>query len=185
MSLFLARSKYLGLEKDSILPISTNLVLLSMLKISKLADYATVMMNFLAANPEQLFSAAEMAEKVQIAAPTVSKISKLLSEAHLVSSVRGSNGGYRIARPPQAISLLEVITAVDGVPSMTECSKHTSICVQDACCAVKHNWRLINQVILNALQSVTLADMAGSLMEHPLIMQGLTARAIQTKVSEH
>lgn len=145
-----------------------------MLKISKLADYATVVMNFLAMHPEQVFSAAEIAAKVQIAAPTVSKISKLLLEARLLSSVRGSNGGYRIARSPQAIRLLDVIMAVDGMPAMTECGQHHSVCQQDASCAIKHNWRLINQVILNVLQSVTLADMAQSLNKHPFIAEGIS-----------
>lgn len=131
-----------------------------MLRISKLADYATVIMHYLAAQPEQLASASEIAKHTHLSTPTVSKLLKLLSEAGLVISARGVGGGYRLAKNPQAISVAEVVAAVDGLPSLTECSQHSTICAQDGFCAVKHNWRKINSFVLNVLQNVSMADMS-------------------------
>ncbi len=130
-----------------------------MLRISKLADYATGIMNHLAHYPAQVFSAAEIAHQVHISSPTVSKILKLLLEAGLVVSSRGADGGYRIARSAQEINIAQIITAIEGAPALTECSQH-SLCSHDSICAVKSNWQMINHFILNALQSLTLADMA-------------------------
>jgi Fe-S cluster assembly protein SufB len=145
-----------------------------MLKISKLADYATVVMNFLASEPERLYSAPEISKQVHIAVPTVSKVlKKLLAKGNLVISTRGANGGYRLARSAKEITIIEVISAIDGHPAMTECSQHSKVCVQDSVCAVKNNWRLINQVILTLLQSLTLADMSQPLTLNPLITNGL------------
>lgn len=144
-----------------------------MLRISKLADYGTVIMNYLAKEPKSLLSAGDIASKVHLTLPTTSKILKILVAANLVSSVRGSGGGYRISRDPQEITVAEVITALDGQPALTECNIMAKKCSQDKVCDIRDNWRLINKVIMNALQSLTLADMAKPLDGHPLVAHGL------------
>ncbi|HVV68063.1 MAG TPA: SUF system Fe-S cluster assembly regulator [Gammaproteobacteria bacterium] len=131
-----------------------------MLRISKLADYATVIMHHLAVQPDQWVSASEIAEQVHLAIPTVSKILKMLCEASLVISARGTGGGYKLGKPASAISVAEVVTAIEGKPSLTECAQGAQLCVQEGVCAVKHNWRAINRFVFNTLQNVTLADMA-------------------------
>lgn len=144
-----------------------------MLRITKLADYGTVIMNCFAKEPHQLMSASKIAQKVHIALPTVSKILKMLVTADLIISVRGSVGGYRLSRSPSEITVAQVITALDGRPALTECNSTGLRCSQEAICAIRDNWRLINGVVLAALQSLTLADMTKSLAQHPLITQGL------------
>lgn len=144
-----------------------------MLRISKLADYGTVIMNCLAAEPTRLFNANEVAKKVHISLPTVSKLLKLLVGAELISSVRGPKGGYRLARPPKQISLAEVITALDGQPALTECNQSDTMCMQSPFCALRDNWRIINKVIMNSLHSFTLADMMNSLHQHPIVIESL------------
>jgi FeS assembly SUF system regulator len=144
-----------------------------MLRITKLADYGTVIMNCFAREPMVLMSASKISQKVHIALPTVSKILKMLVAANLIISVRGSEGGYRLARQPSQITVAEVISALDGQPALTECNTSGFTCSQDAICAIRDNWRLINKVILTALQSLTLADMTKSLAQHPLITKGL------------
>lgn len=129
-----------------------------MLKISKLADYGTVIMNCLAKEPQVLFSANEITKKVHLALPTTSKILKILVAANLVVSVRGAEGGYRLARSPQEITIADVITALDGQPALTECNT-TKTCTHDNVCAIRNNWRLINKVIFRVLDRLTLADM--------------------------
>lgn len=150
-----------------------------MLRISKLADYGTVIMNCLAKEPRSLLSASGIARRVSIAVPTASKVLKILVAANLVVSVRGSEGGYRLSRSPEQITVASVITALDGQPALTECNVLTKKCSQDAVCAIRDNWRLINKVINTALESLTLADMAKPLNFHPLIAHGISFKPIE------
>lgn len=141
-----------------------------MLRLSKLTDYATVIMNHLALQPEErLLSANQVAQDTHISPPTVSKLLKILQENNLVNSARGVEGGYQLARSAEKISVAEVITAIEGKPAMTECAAHQGDCAQESVCAVRGNWQLINRVILQALHELTLADMTRALSEQHII----------------
>lgn len=130
-----------------------------MLRISKLADYGTVVMSYLAAYPQQVFSAAEIAKQIHVGTPTVSKVLKALQEAELVVSVRGAAGGYRLARAVDQITLADIVMAIEGRLAITECNMGEKQCMHDSVCAIKNNWQLINKIIFTALASWTLADM--------------------------
>lgn len=130
-----------------------------MLRISKLADYAIIVSSFLAKSPNDQFSAAVIAAKTKIAVPTVSKLLKRLNDAQVLHSTRGTLGGYRLARSPELISIATVITVMDGKPAITECSQGNNVCSHDQTCNLRDNWRLINKVIFDVLDSITLADM--------------------------
>jgi len=130
-----------------------------MLRVSKLTDYATVVMTALSDVPDQVHSAQDIAEKARLELPTVSKLLKQLAHADLVHSFRGVNGGYRLARAPARISIAEIVTAMEGPIGMTECSAHAGLCGHEPHCGVRVNWQRINQAIAQALESVTLADM--------------------------
>jgi FeS assembly SUF system regulator len=142
-----------------------------MLKISKLADYATVIMSFLALKPGQVWSAVQIAEQVQVAAPAVSKVLKLLAKANIVTASRGAVGGYRLVRSSMAITVAEIIAAVDGAPALTECSQKNTLCAQHTVCAIRGNWQLINRIVLQALQSISLAEMTRPLNSQTLLQQ--------------
>lgn len=131
-----------------------------MLRLSKLTDYGTVIMSYMTHEPERIRSAGEVAEAVGVAQPTVSKILKTLARAGLLHSLRGAKGGYMLARPPAQISVAEVIDAMEGHFSMTECGNASSLCVHDGHCSIQVNWQDINQVIRDALSGITLVDMA-------------------------
>ena len=139
-----------------------------MLRISKLTDYATVVMTVLAAAPESVHSAQDLAEKARLEVPTVSKLLKQLAQAQLVESFRGVNGGYRLAREPERISIADIVIAMEGPIGMTECSAHTGMCGHEPHCGVRVNWRRINQAIAQALDSVTLSDMVKPAVKKPL-----------------
>ena len=130
-----------------------------MLRVSKLTDYATVVMTALADAPERVHSAQELAEKAHLELPTVSKLLKQLAHAALVESFRGVNGGYKLARAPERISIADVVIAMEGPIGMTECSAHSGLCGHEPHCGVRVNWRRINQAIAQALAGVSLADM--------------------------
>ena len=130
-----------------------------MLRISKLTDYGTVVLAHLAAHQATVCSAADVAQATGIAPPTVSKLLKLLARAGLVNSTRGANGGYRLARPPQEISAADVIDALDGPVSITECSASDGDCEHEDVCSVGSAWQRINVAIRRALRDVTLNDL--------------------------
>lgn len=153
-----------------------------MLRISKLADYATLIMNQLAIEPERTYSATEIARQAHITVTTASKTLKMLLEAGLVSSLRGAGGGYRLARSAQTITLAEVVTAIDGQPALTECNISSKVCAQDSVCALRSNWRLINNIIMSALEGVSVADMMSPLSEHKLIRQKNTDLTLEKKL---
>jgi FeS assembly SUF system regulator len=133
-----------------------------MLKLSKLADYGTLIMVYMARhyNEFSVYNARDVAEGIHVNQPTVSKLLKLLAKYGLVVSERGANGGYRLARHPKKISVVDIISAIEGNISMTDCSHHKGLCTLESYCAVRVNWRLINQTIYKALETITLDDMA-------------------------
>ncbi|BCT92866.1 transcriptional regulator [Lysobacter helvus] len=131
-----------------------------MLRVTKLTDYATVVLTALAAaGPDTVLSAAELAERAGLEATTVAKLLKPLAQAGLVASFRGAHGGYRLAREANAISLIEIVEAMEGPLAMTECSLHADACGIEHSCGVRANWRRINDVVADALRGVTLADL--------------------------
>jgi len=130
-----------------------------MLRVSKLTDYATVVMTCLAGTGDGVLSAQALAERARLEVPTVSKLLKQLAQAGLVVSTRGINGGYRLAHAPEKITIADIVTAMEGPIGMTECSAHAGLCGHEPHCGVRVNWQRINHAIADALASVTLADM--------------------------
>ncbi|HET9033077.1 MAG TPA: SUF system Fe-S cluster assembly regulator [Dokdonella sp.] len=130
-----------------------------MLRVSKLTDYATVVMTCLASAKADVMSAQQLAELARLELPTVSKLLKQLAQAKLVESRRGVNGGYRLARKPDQISVADIVTAMEGPIGMTECCAQSGLCNHEAHCGVRVNWQRISDAIRIALESVTLADM--------------------------
>ena len=130
-----------------------------MLRVSKLTDYATAVMTCLASAGDGVTSAQALAERAHLELPTVSKLLKQLAQAGLVASTRGINGGYRLSRAPERITIADIVTAMEGPIGMTECSAHAGLCGHEPHCGVRVNWQRINQAIAGALANVTLADM--------------------------
>jgi FeS assembly SUF system regulator len=143
-----------------------------MLRLSKLTDYAIIVMTSLAAEPDQVCSASELAEMTHLETPTVSKVLKVLAKSGLIQSFRGVNGGYRIQGNPDRVSVADVITAMEGPIGMTECSVHVGLCSQEAVCTLRSNWRRISDAIEMALSDVTLVDMARP-MTPPIDVRGM------------
>lgn len=130
-----------------------------MLRISKLTDYATVILASLCEREGAMQSAAEIAERTRIGLPTVSKILKELHRAGLVASVRGARGGYQLARSAAGISAADIIDAVEGPFALTECSSHVNTCDLEATCRVGHAWQRVNHAIRHSLQDVKLTEL--------------------------
>lgn len=128
-----------------------------MLRLSKLADYGCQVMTYMARD-EAVHSASEVAAALGMAPATISKILKMLAKQDLVVSVLGAKGGYGLARHPEQISVAEIICAMDGPISITECSSD-SACTRESLCSTRGNWQGINRIIQDALEKVSLAEM--------------------------
>ncbi len=131
-----------------------------MLRIAKLTDYAAGLMTQLARSPERQVSAQQLAGELRLPIPTVATLLKKLSRAGLVSSMRGVDGGYRLARAPKTISVAEIIAAIEGPVALTECALRADVCSLEADCATRDNWRLISHAVQVVLEAVSLTDMA-------------------------
>lgn len=130
-----------------------------MLRISKLTDYAILMMVEMARDGGML-SAHALAERVHVETPTASKVLKLLAGSGLLESYRGANGGYRVSREASDISVAEVIAAIEGPIAMTECSVEEGLCSQEDQCELRGNWQRISLAVAQALREVSLAEMS-------------------------
>jgi FeS assembly SUF system regulator len=131
------------------------------LRISKLTDYATLILALLASEATGRHTATGLALRSRLPATTVSKLLKQLQRAHLVESTRGLHGGYRLARPARQISAASILLALEGPLALTECSTHGSQCDLQANCSVGGSWQRINQAIHQSLEEITLAELAG------------------------
>ena len=139
-----------------------------MLRVGKLTDYAIVVMTHLARVSGLLHSANEIAADIGLALPTVSKVMKALVQNGLLVSHRGSKGGYSLAFRPQEISVAQVIAAIEGPIALTECSDARGLCGQESLCAVRPNWQRINLAVREALEKVTLAELASQVTTYPV-----------------
>ena len=147
-----------------------------MLRLSKLTDYGTVVMTFMARESERVHSAHEISEKIGVSAPTVSKVLKTLARYGLVVSSRGAKGGYILARSAEDITMAEIISAMEGGPlGLTECSTMPGMCVQETNCSIRGNWQRINQAIVEALRQVSLAEMTRP-VAHPIRITASSVR---------
>ena len=134
------------------------------MRLSSLADYAVVMMAAAArrACVASRLSATVLAAETGVPLPTAQKLVGRLAAAGLVESARGTGGGFRLARPAAAISLADIVEAVEGPIAMTVCvdeSRHD--CALDGHCAVRPHWGVVNEAIRGALAGVSLQQLAG------------------------
>lgn len=131
-----------------------------MIRLTKLADYAVVLMAHMAENPGAIHSASGIAVATQIPTPTVSKILGAMARARLLNSHRGLNGGFSLAHEPHDISIAHIVAVVDGPIALTECADDDhSGCDIVGSCRMPAYWRKINAAIREALEGVTLADL--------------------------
>jgi len=132
-----------------------------MLRISKMTDYATVILARLAMAPERQFTAAQLADQTHLAQPTVSKVLKLLLRRGLLTSTRGLHGGYRLARPAAEITAAQILDALEGPVALIECARHVHHCSIESTCGVGRAWQRVSVALRRVLEEITLVELAG------------------------
>jgi len=136
-----------------------------MLKLTKRSDYGLIALRHLAIAGDETAasaSAKEISNTYRIPLPLLSKILQILAKSGFLSSEQGTRGGYRLARPADRITTLEVIRAIDGPVILTSCFTHEGgECEQFDTCTVKSPLRKVHEGILSLLENTTVADLAG------------------------
>ena len=130
-----------------------------MLRLSKMTDYATVLLSAMAEAPEAIRNASELAALTGVSPPTVRKTLKMLAGSGLIESLRGAGGGYRLERRPEKISMADIVSAMEGPIAMTQCSSHQGLCALEPRCRIRRHWQIINQNIIDSLKALSLADL--------------------------
>jgi FeS assembly SUF system regulator len=132
------------------------------MRLSNLADYAVVTMTAAARHcGGARVSAAQLASETGLPAPTVQKLVGKLAAAGLLRSSRGAGGGLKLARPAAAITLADIVEAVEGPIELTSCidtERHE--CALEACCSVRPHWSVVNEALRGALAEVSLTRLA-------------------------
>ncbi len=138
-----------------------------MVRVTKLTDYGIALMARLAnEHGGNQLTAQDLSEAMGIPLPTVRKLLKTLARDDLLESTRGAAGGYKLARTAEEISMMDMVTSLEGPVAMTECSADRDCdCSLQEICGMKENWSFINEQFKNTLKNFSLAQMAGSLAE--------------------
>ncbi len=157
------------------------------MRLSSLADYAVLMMSAaarhcgvgarIAGRPVRM-NATSLAAETGIPLPTAQKLVSRLSAAGLLESTRGTGGGVRLSRPPAAISLADIVEAVEGPIALTTCvdtARHD--CALEGGCAVRPHMGIVNEVVRDALASVSLASLTPSPLMSSEVETRVRARA--------
>jgi FeS assembly SUF system regulator len=138
------------------------------LRLTKQTDYAIVLLAVMACEPDGTsFSARDLSDAAAVPLPMTSKVLKLLAKEGLLASRRGVNGGYVLSRPAQEMSLADILGSLEGGVALTQCAEHPSagngVCAIESLCPISGIWRTINGALIQTLEGITLAQLAGSL----------------------
>lgn len=135
------------------------------MRLSSMADYAVVTMSAAARHCGfARVSAAELAAETGLPAPTVQKLVSKLTAAGLLRSVRGVGGGLQLARPAAAITLADIVEAVEGPIALTACVEHGKHdCALESSCTVRPHWGAVNDAMRGALANIPLTQLANNI----------------------
>ncbi|PYU06961.1 MAG: SUF system Fe-S cluster assembly regulator [Acidobacteria bacterium] len=141
-----------------------------MFKLSKKADYGLIAVKHLATHRNALaYSAAEIADQYGISGTLMAKVLQKLAREGVLQARHGAAGGYQLARDPEQISALDVISAIDGPVLITSCVTNHGNCDATPRCSVREPLRRVNESILQVLSSVTISQMSEDPQEPTLV----------------
>jgi Rrf2 family protein len=138
-----------------------------MVRVSKQIDY-TLQLLFALANqkPNQSISLRHISNESSISFLFLQKIAKSLKDASMIEAVRGPQGGYRLIRKPEELTLKEIVEAVEGPFGVTECFKHTVPCKLEKTCQSRKALHSFNAHILDYLHKTTLAELQAHALQY-------------------
>jgi Rrf2 family protein len=131
------------------------------MKLSTRSRYGTRLLLDMAQHYEQgPIQLGEIAKRQDISVKYLEQIIIPLKKANYVLSVRGPKGGHFLAKPPEDITLGEIVALLEEGPSLVECSEHAEVCRRSATCPTRPIWKEAAQAMFDKLDAITLADLA-------------------------
>jgi FeS assembly SUF system regulator len=131
-----------------------------MIKLSRMSDYAVIVLEALSRPDIDALSASQIAAVVKLPEPTVAKVLKQMATGGLVTSQRGVNGGYTIARKAEDISVFDIVSVIEGRLSLTACVEGgDEPCALEGACAMNGRWNVVNAAVRKAFTDISLARM--------------------------
>lgn len=131
-----------------------------MIKLSRMSDYAVIVLEALSRPDTDALSASQIAGVVKLPEPTVAKVLKQMATGGLVTSQRGVNGGYTIARKAEDISVFDIVSVIEGRLSLTACVEGgDEPCALEGACAMNGRWNVVNAAVRKAFTDISLAQM--------------------------
>ncbi len=127
--------------------------------LSRTAQYAVRAALLMAAEPDTYHGAAEIAERISAPPNYMGKMLKTLADSGVLESVRGSGGGFRLARPASQISIYDIVEPIDRVSRWTSCFLGLEACDPDHPCPIHPLWWPIRDQYFEMLKSRTVADL--------------------------
>jgi Rrf2 family iron-sulfur cluster assembly transcriptional regulator len=101
----------------------------------------------------------DIARRQDISVKYLEQIIIPLKKAHFIETVRGPKGGHSLARPPEEITVAEIVALLEDGASLVECTEHAEICGRADTCPTRLIWKEASQAMFNSLNSITLADL--------------------------
>ena len=151
-----------------------------MLRITKMTDYAVLILANLALHDNKLLTAKEIASETHISLPTTQKILKKLNRKNLVISKQGASGGYSLDPETKKLSVATLLEKLDGDLSITQCSSNDDQCEVEDFCNIGNAWQMINQRVQWALNDITLGDLI-----HPTRIEQFISTNIPVSLGIH
>lgn len=138
------------------------------MRLSRLADYAIMLMTHAAQHPADSHTAAESAAATRLPVPTVARVMARLCRAGFLASERGAKGGYRLARPAAGIPVGAIVSLFDGPVMLTRCAQSgPRQCEVEALCPSRVGLQRLNLAVRKSLDEVTLAELAQPVVDAP------------------
>jgi len=128
------------------------------MRLTSYTDYAIRLLMFLAVEPNQAHTVAEISSAYAISRNHLTKVAHALGRAGLIDTVRGRKGGLRLGREPHLIKLGEVVGTTEAAMSLVECFGAGGACIITPACKLRHAFADARQSFLDTLDSYTLAD---------------------------
>lgn len=132
------------------------------LRLSKKADYGLIALSYMAAAQRPVVTAREVAERHAIPVELLAKVLQRLVRAGVLTSIQGIHGGYRLARIPEAISVAQVVEAIDGPLMLTACDEQADRCDQYVKCSIRDPLHRIRERIVAALGDTSIHELAAA-----------------------
>ncbi|MDG2001659.1 MAG: SUF system Fe-S cluster assembly regulator [Alphaproteobacteria bacterium] len=133
-----------------------------MIKVSRMADYAILLVCKMSNDENKVYSSQELSIITSLKITTISKILTKLTKANVTDSIRGVSGGYKLTMQAEDISVGNIIDIIDGKIALTVCVEEgvNHNCDLVSLCPSQSNWQIINNTVREALNSVSIAEMA-------------------------